>query len=238
MVKRTVPPVLLLLIALAAWSGARAEAPAQVLEALAGFSTDAPPGWAYTLTTRRGGESSSERFDPAAADGRQWQLLQHNGRPASEEEKDRYSRYRVTTNSTATRATFRRGDIDLSTLQPAGSIAGEEEYLCGFRADAPDPLLAHLQLRFRVASHPSRITRYQLHLLKPYSPIFSLQVLRLEVEVTLSPPGPDRPALPASARSFFQGRVLLLKSVVEETEASYSEFEKRVPAAPPERGGT
>ena len=213
---------------------AHAELPSQVSEALAGFTTDAPSGWAYTLTTRRGGEISVERYDPSATDGHQWTLLLHNGKSASAEEIDRYSRYRVTTNATTPRATFRRGDINTTSLTLISRTATEEEYTCAFRSDVDDPLLNRLQLRLWIAIQPARITRYSLHLQTPYSPILGMKVANLDVTVNLSPPEPNRPPLPLTSHSIFHGRFLLFKSVDEEVDVSYSDFEKRVPTISPD----
>ena len=212
----------------------RADAlPPEVPEALAGFATDAPPGWAYTVTTRRGAEPSVERYDPAEPGGRQWQLLQHNGRAPTEEERDKYGRYRVTTNATTSRASFHRADLDLGTARQVGQADGQDEYLCGFRADVEDPLLHHLELHFWIAHQPLRISRYTLHLLEGYSPIVGLKIQRLEVAVALSPPGDGRPALPLRSQSLFHGRLLLFTSVDEEIEVDYSDFEPRLEKANP-----
>ncbi|MFI5335810.1 MAG: hypothetical protein ACHQ5A_03450 [Opitutales bacterium] len=219
------------LLAAAALSAAELPGPAR--EALAGFATDAPPGWAYTLTTRRGGESSIERYDPARPPGQQWQLLKHNGADPSPGEIDRYDRYRVTLNATAPRATFRRGDIDSAFARFLGTTDGLDEYACLFRADVDDPLLNHLELRFWVARQTASIPRYQLHLKEPFSPIIGMKIEQLDVEVILSPPAADRPALPRNSHSVFHGRFLLVKSVDEETSVSYSDYERRTPPPPP-----
>ena len=232
--RKYVPTLIAWLSLLLTAAVAHAELPSQVSEALAGFTTDAPAGWAYTLTTRRGGEISVERYDPSAADGRRWTLLQHNGKSATPEEIDRYSRYRVTTNAMSPRATFRRGDINTSSLTLIGRTAEEEQYTCTFRSDVDDPLLNRLELRLWIAVQPTRITRYSLHLLTPYSPILGMKVENLEVTVTLSPPGSDRSPLPLTSHSIFHGRFLLLKSVDEEVEVSYSAFERRSPTTYPD----
>ena len=71
-----------------------AEVPAYVREALSHFISDAPKGWAYTLTTTKGGDTSIERYDPGQPIGAQWTLLQRDGRSPTDEERARVHRGR------------------------------------------------------------------------------------------------------------------------------------------------
>src|SRR5512141_771586 len=76
-----------LILGLAPVGPATAAVPAYVQEALAKFSAEVPPGWAYTQTTVRGDESTTERFDPSRPPAEQWTLVLHNKLPPTPEEQ-------------------------------------------------------------------------------------------------------------------------------------------------------
>lgn len=231
---KAIIPIFLLLIGAVGGRVGAEEVPEQVQEALTKFTADVPPDWAYTLRTRKGSETSLERYDPARPDGQHWQLLEHDGRPPTAQETERYQRYRITVNATTPRPTFRRGDLDLATCRLIGTREGLEEYACRFRADVNEPLLSRLELRFWVSrGHMATISRYSLHLVEAYSPILGLNFKALDVTVTLSAAESDKPSLPLRSHSVFHGSILVFKSIDEETTVEYSDYEKRGPGHPP-----
>lgn len=200
-----------------------AELPAYLKEALAGFATEVPPDYAYTLTTRRGSEISVERFDPSRPQDRQWTLLERNHRPATTEENARYSSYRITT-APNVRATFLRGDIDLATLSLTSESASHAEYRGRFRKDLADPMLHRLEIFLTVAKQPAAIERFVLRLTEPFSPVLTVKMLELRVETVLRAPAGQGPALPQHTTSRFRGRVLLFKSIEEDVQTDYADF--------------
>ncbi len=202
----------------------RAEAPAYFREAFARFHPDVPPGWACTLTTTRGAESSVERGDPSRPLTERWTLLRRNGRPPTPEEIERHRNYRVATSTSALRATFQRGDIDVASVQLVREDAAEAEFRCRFRSDLKDQLLDHLELRLTVRKQPAVVRQYELLLTEPFWPVLGLKMTELRVEMRFAPAAPGGPLLPASATSHFRGRLLLLKTIAEDVAVAYSDY--------------
>jgi hypothetical protein len=230
---RRILPVFFLLLG----SVRGAELPSYFSDALARFSPEVPPGWAYTLTVVRGAETSVERFDPSQPPGRQWTLLQHDARPPTTDEVERYQRYRETNNAaSAARATFARGDLDFSS---AGVVHGDSAgatIRCRFRSDGAEPMLGHLELFLMVARDPAVVEKSVLRLVKPYSPVFGMTMNELEVETTFSRPADGQPGLPLTAVSQFHGRVLWFWAIDEDSRVSYSDYHRVVSSpgrAPP-----
>jgi len=219
--------ILLLFSTLAAHA---ADCPAYLKEALQHFDPALPPEWAYTLTLERDHEISVERFDPSLPGQRQWTLLQRDNRPATAEENSRYGSYRLTT-SRSSQPAFRRGDIDLETLELLREDARHAEFRFRFRKDLEDPMLRLLELQLSVAKEPAFVERFMFQLTGPFSPVLTVKMLELRVETTLCPPTGDRPALPLRTTSRFRGRILLFKSIEEDVQSSYSDFTRVVPVA-------
>lgn len=207
-----------------------AELPAYLKEALAGFATEVPQDYAYTLTTRRDSDISVERFDPSRPLEQQWTLLERNRQPATAEENARYRSYRITT-APSVRATFLRGDIDLATLSLTSESASHAEYRGRFRQNLADPMLQRLEIFLTVAKQPAAIERFVLRLTEPFSPVLTVKMLELRVETVLRAPVGQGPALPQHTTSRFRGRVLLFKSIEEDVQTDYADFVQVTPLA-------
>jgi hypothetical protein len=201
------------------------ELPAYLTTALGRLGTEPPAGWACTLTTRRDGRISVERYDPSLPAGQQWTLQQTDGRPPTAQEADRYQRYRVTTNATAPHPVFQRGDIDVGSAQLVREDGREAEYRFRFREGLSDTLLAHLQLTLVVDKALAAALKCTLQLTAPYSPVIGLKVDLLDVMTDLQPPQTGRPQLPALMVSRFHGRFLYFKEIQETLVITYSDFE-------------
>lgn len=208
---------------------AASELPAYFGEALARFSSDAPRGWAYTLTTTRGEETSVERYDPSRPKGGEWTLLQRNGRAPTADEVERYLRYKASTTPPTARATFEKGDLDRSTFTLLREDANTAEYRGRFREDLKEPLLSHLALDLKFAKQPAAVQSFTLRLADPFSPVLGVKMTELEVAMDFSPPADDRPSLPRASRSRFRGRLLFFKSIEEDLRITYSDFARVVP---------
>lgn len=212
--------------------GARAAGlPAPYRTALAKLSADVPRGWAYTATTTRNGDTSTERFDPSKPHEEQWTLLARNGRTPTADEAARYRSYRVTTSTSTLRATFERGDIDSGSAELVSEDAARAVYRCKFRKDVDDEMLNHLELTLVFRKAPLAVEKFILRLVEPFSPVLGMKMHELMVEVSVSPATAETPPLPRESRSRFHGRVLFFKSVDEDVRVSYSDF-SRTDAAP------
>ncbi len=216
---------LLLALALATAAVAAPADSDRVRAALAQLGTDAPRGWAYTVTLQRADGTSRERFDPARPPGAQWTLLERDGRPATAEERERHLRYRATSAPGLAAPTFQRGDLDLSSLERLAAGPTEETWRARFRADAGSPVLAHCVVDLVVpAEGPPRIARTVLRSATAFSPALGVRLESLEFAVDYLAPGDGRPALPAATRSRVRGRVFFVLRIDEDVTATYAEY--------------
>lgn len=189
----------------------RAEQPAYLRTALAGFSTGMPAGWAYTLTTTRNERTITERFDPARPTGAHWTLLETEGRVPTTAEIEKYARARAAAPG-GMQANFEKADIEPGSLVLAQEDADHAEFTGTFRetSTGPDKMLGHLSLRLRVAKRVPHVAGYVLELKEPYSPVLGVKMNTLRVEARFSPPTDDRPSLPAEMTSRFTGRIFFI----------------------------
>jgi hypothetical protein len=219
----------LLVCLVAPLCAAAAELPPYFAEALARFSSDAPRGWAYTLTTTREGETSVERYDPSRPKGGEWMLLLRDGRAPTAEEIERYLRYKASSTPPTARATFEKGDLDRGTFELVREDENTAVYRGRFRQDLSEPLLAHLALELKFTKHEPAVESFALRLLGPFSPALGVKMHELEVTMDFSPPTADRPALPRESRSRFRGRLFFVKSIEEDLRIRYTNFERVTP---------
>ncbi|HVT74321.1 MAG TPA: hypothetical protein VHD61_14390 [Lacunisphaera sp.] len=210
---------------LAATVAGRAAPPEYFREALAKFSAEVPPGWAYTQTTVRGDESTVERFDPGRPPAEQWVLVAHNGKPPPPEELEKYGKFKAASAPPLAQAAFHRNDIDPGSIRLERDEPDRGVFSAGFRpeASAADKMLDHLRLELVVHKQPAWVEEYALELLAPYSPVLGVKMNQLSVRFRFNPPGPDRPSLPALSTSWFAGRIFFVPTS-EDLRVSFTEF--------------
>lgn len=222
-------PRFVLTFCLLAAAAAAAELPAYFNEALARFTSDAPRGWAYTLTTTRDGDTSVERYDPSRPKGGEWTLRRRNGRDATAEEIERYLRYKASSTPPTARATFEKGDLDRDTFELVREDATTAVFRGRFREDLKEPLLAHLVLDLQIAKADPAVQSFTMRLIAPFTPALGVKMNELEVAMEFSPPTADQPSLPLASRSRFRGRLFFLKAIEEDLRITYSDFTRVVP---------
>jgi hypothetical protein len=200
-------------------------------ESLGRFSAEVPPGWAYTQTTVRGDESTTERFDPSRPPAAQWTLVLHNGRPPAPGELEKYGRFKAGSAPPVTLAPFQKSDIDPGSVELVREDAGRAEFTCGFRAESTgsDKMLGHLRLHLIVHKQPAWVEKFTLELRAPYSPVLGVKMNALAVEMSFRAPGPDRPSLPTLNTSLFSGRIFFVPTE-EDLRVTYSEYARAEPA--------
>lgn len=208
---------------------AAAELPSYFGAALARFTSDAPRGWAYTLTTTRDGDTSVERYDPSRPKGGEWTLLQRNGRAATAEEIERYLRYKASSTPPTARATFEKGDLDRGTFALVRENATAAVFRGRFREDLKEPLLSHLVLELQIAKAEPAVQSFTMRLVAPFTPALGVKMNDLEVAMEFSPPTGEQPSLPRASRSRFRGRLFFFKSIEEDLRITYSDFTRVVP---------
>ncbi len=200
------------------------EPPAYVREALSHFTSDAPGGWAYTMTTTKDGQTSVERYDPSQPVGAQWTLLKNNGRTPTHEEIRRYTQYKTGTTQGSTRAaTFEKNDIDFTSMRLVHEDAARAEFESRFR-EGDDKMLAHFIVNLTFSKNPAVLEKFTLHLDKPFSPVIGMRMKELFVDMTFSPATATRPSLPLNSASIFHGRFMLFKSIDEDIRITYSDY--------------
>jgi len=222
-------PLRFLLLLLAPVCAFAAELPAYFEQALTRFTSDAPRGWAYTLTTTREGDTSVERFDPSRPKGGEWTLLERNGRAATADEIERYLRYKTSSTPPTARATFEKGDLDRSSFTLLRDDAETAEFRGRFREDLKEPLLAHVVLDLKISKSSPAVQSFTLRLAGPFSPALGVKMTELEVAMEFSPPVDGRPSLPRAAKSRFRGRLFFVKSIEEDVQIAYSDFVRVTP---------
>lgn len=200
-------------------------------EALGKFSAEVPPGWAYTQTTVRGDESTTERFDPSRPPAGQWTLLLHNGQPPASAELEKYTRFKAASAPPVTLAPFQKTDIDPGSVELQREDPERAEFICGFRAESTgaDKMLGHLRLHLVVHKQPAWVEKFTLELRAPYSPVLGVKMNALAVQMSFNAPGPDRPSLPAVSTSLFSGRIFFVPTE-ENLRVTYAEFVRAEPA--------
>ena len=198
-------------------------------EAVSRFHPEAPKGWAYTLTTTRSHETSSERFDPSRPKGGEWTLLALNGREPTAPERESYLRYKKSNAPATARATFERGDLAIESAELLREDAERAVFRVRFRDDAGQPLLAHVVLELTVRKEPASVERSVLRLFEAFSPALGVRMQELVVTTTHRPPEPGRPSLPQEVTSRFRGRMFFLVGIEEDLRVAYSDFARVSP---------
>lgn len=196
-----------------ALAGVRAEMPAYLHTALAGFKPGVPDGWAYTLTTVRNDRSMTERFDPAKPPAAQWTLLELEGRPPTGDETEKYIRSR-SAGPGGTQATFEKSDIDPGSIALVKEDDLQAEFTATFRetSTGSDKMLGHLALHLTVDKRLPHVSACVLELKEPYSPVLGVKMNELRVETRFSPPAEGRPSLPLEMTSRFTGRIFFIST--------------------------
>jgi hypothetical protein len=197
--------------------------PEYVREALTKFSPEAPKGWAYTLTIVRNNEArTTARFDPALPPATQWTLLDLNGRPPTASEAAQYAQ---AGGSTTPQGSFKKADIDPASVSLVKEDADRGEFKCTFRPEAAeaDKMLGHLTLLLTVNKRQPHVEKFALSLNEPYSPVLSVKMHELLVQMSFTAPGADRPSLPVTSTSHFLGRIFFI-STEENLVLTYSDF--------------
>ncbi len=197
--------------------------PQYLKTALAHFSPGLPAGWAYSVSTLRGRNRATERFDPSAVVDLQWTLSERDGRKPSEDELKKYRSYK-TTFAENPRIAFTRGDLDLDSLHLEREDALHAEYSCRFRGDISDQLLSHLRLVLTVSKEPAFVEKSELSLVEPFSPVLGMKNLELTLRTVFSSPTKSRPSLPLQTTMHFRGKLFLVISIEEDLQSDFSDF--------------
>ena len=202
-----------------------AETPNYLPTALAKFTAEVPPQWAYTLTTEREGQQTIERFDPTKPPTEQWTLLRTENRTPTPDDIKKYFKYKAGQAPGAMQATFQKTDIETGSMKLVWEDSARAEFACSFREQSTysDKMLGHLRLRLTVSKRNPHVEKSTLELQAPYSPVLGVKMRELAVEMNFSPPEGDRPSLLQTSSSHFLGRIFFVP-VEENLRYTYSDF--------------
>jgi len=200
--------------------------PAYLRQALARFHSDAPRGWAYTLTTQRGNDTSVERYDPSRPKGGEWSLLRNNDREPTADELQRYLRYKASNAPSTSRASFEKGDIDPHSFELLREDDTRAVFRGRLRKDTQEPLLTHVILELTVLKTEARIEEAKLQLAEPFSPALGVRMQELVLTMSFQEAPEGSETLPRTAHSRFRGRMFFLVPIEEELRIIYSDFER------------
>ena len=215
----------LLLCSLFSAASASAGEPDYLRAALSKFSPQVPAKWAYSLTTERDGQQTTERFDPSKPPTAQWSLLRTEGRTPTADDLEKYFKYKASQAPGATQATFQKGDIEPGSVKLVHEDLDRAEFTCSFREQSTnaDKMLGHLRLLLTVNKHEPYVEKYSLVLDSPYSPVLTVKMRELLVKMDFSPPDGLKPGLPLKSSSHFAGRIFLIP-VEENLNYTYFDF--------------
>ena len=218
---------LLLLFALAVnVTGATAATmPDDLRAALASYRAEGTRGWAFTQSTRASGKSLVERYDPRLPEFSRWTLLQKDGRAPTEEERRSYAEQQ-TRRSRGDTAPNVKEQIDESTAERVDDDGTRARWRFRLRTtDEDDRSAAHMAATFVLHRPTATIERMELASFEPFRPVTGIAIEQARTVVEYSLPEGDRPTLLRRITVTLRGRAWWIKSLDDDMEVVYSEFE-------------
>jgi hypothetical protein len=191
---------------------ASAALPAYVREALNKLNPEVPVGWAFTITTERGDNTTVERYDPSKPMAERWVLLQFKGLSPTPADVAKYNKLKAANPTPVSQASFNKADIEPTSLKLVSEDDERAHYEGAFReiAAESDKMLGRLRLRLTINKRHPYVEAYDLDLIEPYSPVLGVKMNSLVARMTFTPPAPDRPSFPAEFTSDFTGRIFFI----------------------------
>lgn len=218
--------LLLLFVAVGtALPAASASLPDDLRAALAGYRAEGSKGWAFTQSTRAAGKSLVERYDPRLPEFRRWTLLQKNGRPPTEKEIAAYAEQQ-TRRSRGDTAPNVKEQIDEATGQRVEDDGTRAHWRFRLRTtDEDDRSAAHMAVTFVLHRPTGTIERMELASFEPFKPVTGIAIEQARTVVEYSLPDGERPTLLQRITVTLRGRAWWIKSLDDDMEVVYSDFE-------------
>lgn len=204
--------------------------PEDLRTALANYRAEGSKGWAFTQSTRASGKSLVERYDPRLPEFRRWELLQKDGRTPTDKERQTYAEQQTRRS---------RGDTAPNVKEQIDEATGELIQDDGTRAhwrfrlrttDEDDRSAAHMTATFVLHRPTSTIERMELASFEPFKPVTGIAIEQARTVVDYSLPEGDRPTLLQRITVTLRGRAWWIKSLDDDMEVVYSDFEAARPA--------
>lgn len=219
-----------LVIGVGASLASSAPIPEDLRTALANYRAEGSKGWAFTQSTRASGKSLVERYDPRLPEFRRWELLQKDGRTPTDKERQTYAEQQTRRS---------RGDTAPNVKEQIDEATGELIQDDGTRAhwrfrlrttDEDDRSAAHMTATFVLHRPTSTIERMELASFEPFKPVTGIAIEQARTVVDYSLPEGDRPTLLQRITVTLRGRAWWIKSLDDDMEVVYSDFEAARPA--------
>jgi hypothetical protein len=219
--------VLLLVVAAAA----RAQVPAEVVEAMAGFRSDGPRGWSFTQKTEGAGESMVERYDAAKPDFTRWVLLQKDGRPPTADELKDYNEMQSRRSNGGTGPSL-MNQVDAAHGTVVSDTPERAVYRCPVTPGADGDQVAQVLVATVSYHKPTHtIDEVELASTAPFKPSLGVAIAEMRTTMSYTLPQGDQPSLITRVTTHLRGRAFWFKSLDADLTVEYSDY-VRVTKAP------
>ena len=219
--------VLFLALAVAA----RAQVPAEVVQAMAAFRTDGPKGWSFTQKTEGAGESMVERYDAAKPDFTRWVLLQKDGRPPTADEIKEYNEMQSRRSNGGTGPSL-MNQVDAAHGTVVSDTPERAIYRCPVNAGAEGDKVAEVLVATVSYHKPTHtIDSVELAATAPFNPSLGVAIAEMKTTMTYTLPQGDQPSLITRVTTHLRGRAFWFKSLDADMTVDYSDY-VRVSMAP------
>jgi|694.fasta_scaffold16786_8 hypothetical protein len=204
--------------------------PDDLRTALANYRAEGTRGWAFTQSTRASGKGLVERYDPRLPEFRRWSLLQKDGRAPTEQERQTYAEQQ-TRRSRGDTAPNVKEQIDEATAERLQDDGTRVHWRFRLRTtEEDDRSAAHMTATFVLHRPTSTIERMELASFEPFKPVTGIAIDQARTVVEYSLPEGDRPTLLQRITVTLRGRAWWIKSLDDDMEVVYSDFESARPA--------
>ena len=202
-----------------------AAADPDLVAALRGFRSEAPPDWSYVQATSDGQRSLEERHDATRPDFGRWSLLRKDGREPTAAELAEYrdTRSRRSRGGTAPRLAEQ---IDPAEAMVVAEADDRVTYRCRLRpAEAGDRTADFLHATLVVHRPTRTIEAITLENDAPFRPALGIRITKLRTRLTFSLPAAERPSLPETVQTLVRGEAYWFKSLDADLQVTFSRYE-------------
>lgn len=216
---------------LVALSGVQAQ-PVDALDAaLRQFDPQQASRWSYQRAASNGEERTLEQFDPGAADGARWTLIEVDGEIPDSKRQQAYLDKADTRADREHPAAFNpRELIEMPSLELARETDAELQFRFQPRAE-PDAseeeadIVAQLRGTLTLAKSPPRLLSMELTNHDTFSPARFVRIKTLRTRFEFAPMGADGPTALRAVQTETEGSYMRLKSFAQQQRIEFRAFE-------------
>jgi hypothetical protein len=200
--------------------------------ALASLDETSLDGWAFTETTVHNGTETVARYDPSRPEGERWRLLNVDGRPPTDDEREDFEKRNAVRDERKedTEDSEERG---LSAAIEADSLVfldeSESHAVYRFKPSSgkeedDDGMSEHLDGELRISKNGPYVQSLEMRSREPFSPAFSVKIKEFSTVMTFAPAGEKGTVLLESVKVRVIGRAMLFKKLDETVETRFSDY--------------